>query len=79
MGHKTTSKVMNKGDIIRVITPGAGGFGDPKTREPELVLRDVVEEKVSVEKAKELYGVVIIKTAEGEYAVDEAATASCRA
>lgn len=79
MSHKTTSKPMNKGDVIRVITPGAGGYGDPKTRKPEWVLKDVIEQKVSVEKAKELYGIVITKTEDGEYAVDEAATASCRA
>ena len=35
MGHKTTSFPLKKGDIIRVETPGAGGYGDPMKREPE--------------------------------------------
>jgi N-methylhydantoinase B len=78
MGHKTTSKPMKKGDVIRVITPGAGGYGDPKKRPVEKVLQDVVEEKVSVEKAKELYGVVILETSDGDYQVDEKATAALR-
>lgn len=77
MGHKTTSRAMKKGDIIRVITPGAGGYGDPKKRPAEKVLQDVVEKKVSVEKAAELYGVVI--TFDGSnYQVDEAATKALR-
>jgi N-methylhydantoinase B len=73
MGHKTTSKMMKKGDIIRVITPGAGGYGDPKKRPEEKVLQDVIEDKVSPEKAKEDYGVVILGT-RGHYSVDAAAT-----
>lgn len=77
MGHKTTSKPMNKGDIIRVVTPGAGGYGDPKKRPTEKVLKDVIEEKVSVEKARDLYGVAI-KIDAGEYCVDEQATALLR-
>lgn len=32
MGHKTTSFPLKKGDIIRVETPGAGGYGDPMKR-----------------------------------------------
>ena len=51
---------MKKGDIIRVVTPGAGGYGDPKKRPVENVLKDVVEQKVSVEAAKSEYGVVVV-------------------
>ena len=60
MGHKTTSLALKKGDIIRVVTPGAGGYGDPKKRPVENVLKDVVEQKVSVEAAKSEYGVVVV-------------------
>lgn len=77
MGHKTTSFAMKKGDIIRVTTPGAGGYGNPFEREPAKVLQDVMESKVSVEAARELYGVVI--TSDGiNYTVDEQATAALR-
>ncbi len=78
MGHKTTSKPMNKGDVIRVVTPGAGGYGNPKKRPSDKVLKDVVENKVSIEKAKALYGVVITTDANNAYCVDEQATAALR-
>ena len=35
------------GQIVRVVTTGGGGWGDPLEREPELVLRDVFEGKIS--------------------------------
>ncbi|MBA3844633.1 MAG: hypothetical protein H0X39_18795, partial [Actinobacteria bacterium] len=38
---------------------GGGGYGPPELRDPEKVLRDVLEEKVSVERARELYRVAI--------------------
>ena len=73
MGHKTTSLPLKKGDVIRVITPGAGGYGDPHKRPAEKVLRDVIEGKVSVEAAKDQYGVVIGRRGVN-YFVDESAT-----
>ena len=47
------------GDVIRMVGPGAGGYGDPLTRDPELVLRDVRCGFVSPENAQSQYGVVI--------------------
>lgn len=38
---------------------GGGGYGNPYQRSPELVLEDVLENRVSERKAKEDYGVVI--------------------
>ncbi|MFV0497336.1 MAG: hydantoinase B/oxoprolinase family protein [Candidatus Fimivivens sp.] len=78
MGHKTTSLPLNKGDVIRVITPGAGGYGDPMQRPVEKVLKDVVEKKVSLQAAKMFYGVVLCEI-DGEYMVDTQATAALRA
>ena len=40
---------------------GGGGYGVPWARNPENVLKDVVEEKVSVKAAKDDYGVIIVK------------------
>ena len=77
MGHKTTSFPLKKGDIIRVVTPGAGGYGDPKKRPAEKVLKDVIEQKVSVEAAKREYGVVVVPDGVS-FRVDEAATAELR-
>ena len=78
MGHKTTSLPLKKGDVIRVITPGAGGYGDPHKRPAEKVLKDVIEGKVSAEAAKDQYGVVVGRRG-AELYVDEAATAAARA
>ena len=35
-----------------------GGYGDPLTREPDAVARDVREQKVTAEAARAVYGVV---------------------
>lgn len=78
MGHKTTSLPLKKGDVIRVVTPGAGGYGDPKKRPAEKVLKDVIEGKVSVEAAQSQYGVVIERQ-DGAFQVNEEATRACRA
>lgn len=78
MGHKTSSLSLDKGDIIRVTTPGAGGYGDPKKRPVEKVLDDVIQNKVSVKKAKELYGVVVLMSENGSYYIDEEQTAALR-
>ncbi len=40
-------------------TPGGGGWGDAFEREPDAVLRDVMDDVVSVEGARRDYGVVI--------------------
>ena len=47
------------GQVVRVVTTGGGGWGDPLEREPELVQRDVIEGKVSPEAARHDYGVVL--------------------
>jgi N-methylhydantoinase B len=62
---------LEPGDVASVQTPGGGGYGDPTERDPRKVLEDVVNGKVSVEAAREVYGVVIDQAARE---VDEAAT-----
>jgi N-methylhydantoinase B len=68
------------GQIVRVVTTGGGGWGDPLAREPELVRDDVIEDRVSLQAARDDYGVILIKPADADdYAVDEQATAERRA
>lgn len=50
---------LKPGDLVTIDAPGGGGYGDPLEREPEMVQADVVEGYVSVESAREEYGVVI--------------------
>ncbi len=47
------------GAMLRYITAGGGGWGDPFEREPERVLRDVRDGYVTVEGAARDYGVVV--------------------
>ena len=47
------------GDRIYHVISASGGHGDPWEREPEKVLTDVKDEKLSIAAAKEQYGVVI--------------------
>ena len=47
------------GDVYRHELAGAGGWGDPFARDPERVLRDVMEEKISAAYARREYGVAI--------------------
>ena len=50
------TRQIKAGDIVRVESPGGGGYGRPEERNQELVLRDVREEKVSTIRARECYG-----------------------
>ena len=47
------------GDVLYHVTPGAGGHGNPLERDPQAVLQDFVDEKISAGCAAEQYGVVI--------------------
>jgi N-methylhydantoinase B len=47
------------GDVVHTQWCGGGGYGDPLARDPECVLEDVMEEKISLARAREVYGVVI--------------------
>ena len=73
---KNSNIELKKGDILSAQTPGSGGYGDPFERPAEVVLKDVINEKVSLEKAREDYGVVIIPET---MTVDLEATAKLRA
>ena len=50
---------LDAGERIHLNTPGGGGYGDPRERDPQLVLRDVVDGYVTLEAAERDYGVRI--------------------
>ncbi|MGI9659826.1 MAG: hypothetical protein ACR2OD_13025, partial [Gaiellaceae bacterium] len=64
---------MKEGDLLRIVTPSGGGYGDPFDRDPELVLRDVEDGLVPADQADAAYGVRV-----NNGTVDEAATAKLR-
>lgn len=63
------------GETIISVSTAGGGYGDPRERAVERVAKDVAEGWVSVERARDVYGVAV--SAAGE--VDPAATARLRA
>jgi len=56
---KSSQVMLAHGDRIRMRFPGGGGFGDPRQRAPEAVLADVRSGFVSLERAREDYGVAL--------------------
>ena len=64
------------GDMFVMRTGGGGGWGNPYERDPDLVRRDVVCGLLTIEQARDRYGVVL---SDVSLAVDEEATTSLRA
>ena len=64
-----------KGERHLILTGGGGGWGNPLERDMYSVLDDVVKEYVSVESARNDYGVVITQK-NNEFYIDESATAN---
>src|SRR4029077_14796440 len=68
------------GQIVRVLTTGGGGWGDALAREPNLVLRDVIEGKVSLAAPRVDSGVVLAPgLSSASSTLDDPATLALRA
>jgi N-methylhydantoinase B len=78
LGGLVDGEPVLKGQVVRVVTTGGGGWGDSLERESALVLADVVEGRVSVERARDDYGVVFAGVGTADVAIDEVATAERR-
>lgn len=72
---------VKEGDSFTRPSAGGGGLGDPLKRNPEAVLEDIIDEYVSIERAKKDYGVVIqaIDASMDLFEIDEKATEKARA
>lgn len=81
LGMYALGITLQPGDHVLYRSNGGGGFGDPLERNPGSVLADVEQGWITLEKARDVYGVVI--AAEDaklrKYRLDEAATATQRA
>jgi N-methylhydantoinase B len=79
LGGLVDGEEVLKGQIVRVVTTGGGGWGDPLTRELPRVLQDVTEGRVSRAAAARDYGVVFTAESSADAPIiDEAATAARR-
>ena len=50
------SGIMRTGDIVDIITPGAGGYGPPARRDRERVQRDIAERRFTPALAESVFG-----------------------
>jgi len=73
---KAVGRSLRRGDRLRMLTGGGGGYGSPLERDPERVRRDVLSGYVSTEGAYRDYGVVIDP---GSLEVDSEQTTAVRA
>ena len=70
------AKHLQPDDVVNVQTPGGGGCAPVWQRPPELVAADVAAGKISVARAREVYGMVVHPDT---YMGDAVATAILRA
>ncbi|MCL6633135.1 MAG: hydantoinase B/oxoprolinase family protein [Alicyclobacillus herbarius] len=56
---KCARKVLNQGDVVRLITATGGGYGNPLHRDPSKVAEDVKNGWISLEQARDTYGVLV--------------------
>jgi N-methylhydantoinase B len=69
---------LRRGDTVTLRTSGAGGYGDPWTRDPLAVLDDVRRGLVTRETAARDYGVAVTTGSDGRPALDETTTLELR-
>ena len=65
---KTTERIsrishrdLESGDVVRIVTGGGGGFGDPYSRPPEEVREDFLDGYIDAQVAEKKFGVLIDK------------------
>ena len=75
MPSKGAAVVVHKGDSVLIRCAGSGGYGDPLDREPERVLKDVIDGYVTGDAAHRLYGVALTDSGQR---VDASATQALR-
>jgi N-methylhydantoinase B len=67
--------VLHPGDQLWEYIAGGAGYGDPLERDPELVLADVLDGKITPEAARGAYGVALTPDGDG---IDDPATKEAR-
>jgi N-methylhydantoinase B len=59
LGQTTSGTPLANGDVLRVITPGGGGYGPPTERDRAAVAEDLAEGRISAAAARDVYGIEI--------------------
>jgi N-methylhydantoinase B len=68
---------LHPGEVVSLDTPGGGGLGDPRRRDPSRVLNDVRNGYVTQQAARKIYRVAI-DSINGDYALNETKTRELR-
>ena len=63
-GGRMPTMALKRGDRVKLVTGGGGGFGDPKLRAVEAVADDVKAGYLTVRAARDLYAVVVSEAGE---------------
>jgi N-methylhydantoinase B len=81
LGMFTTKAILKKGDRVYFASNGGGGYGLPWKRKPDKVLDDVIDGLLSIEKARDVYGVAIeaVDPDALDFRIDETETTRLRA
>ena len=64
---------LQRGDVVRIVSPGGGGYGPPFRRDPAMVLADLIDGFLTEQTARKAYGVII-----RDRKIDDQATAAAR-
>jgi len=71
---------LEPGEFLHGFESGGGGYGSPFERPPERVLKDVERRWETIERARNIYGVVLSGSVDNDdLAIDMAATEAARA
>jgi N-methylhydantoinase B/oxoprolinase/acetone carboxylase alpha subunit len=74
-----TTLHVSQGDVISHEHASGGGWGDPFRRDPDSVVEQILDERLTRERALEAYGVVVREDARGAIVLDEERTNEIRA
>ena len=70
-GARMPTMPLKRGDRVKLVTGGGGGFGDPLARPTDEVAADVRGGLISAFVARDQYGVVISETGEVDHSATE--------
>ena len=73
--HPKGKYELQPGQTVTLKLPGGGGYFSPQTRDPDLVMQDVRQGRVSLEAARDEYGVVVDNR---NWKIDRSATEALR-
>ncbi len=75
MPAKFSGARTSPGDVVSYFSPGGGGYGDPLERDPAKVLDDLLDDFITIDHARSVYGVEFKAVDDGYgWAVDDLAT-----